>query len=295
MKDSNIPEVIVKAKDPLPEENGLCDSVWACLLNDYIDEEIVNYDAATKITSGQKEKPRRKSRSRSLTRKEKLKKRLGKNTLEEDRDAEKTDAVTYSDEASKVRTNQTSREEPPEELQKEVRTTEGPEAGAHETTSTVEDKEVSKGSSADVKETTNHKEQSPPTAPAKKDKVRSVLPRPPSALGKSSTNPFDDAGALPRSAPDAPGSSKGNLDAKREAPQERRQRKNKPKSAKIKPPTTPAKKAASEPDGEAGSSHVRSIEDYQKNVLESRRRAERKLALKRIREIKSKLAAKADP
>jgi hypothetical protein len=45
----------------------------------------------------------------------------------------------------------------------------------------------------------------------------------------------------------------------------------------------------------ASSAQFASIEEYQQSVLDSRRRAERKVALKRIREIKAKLSTKEDP
>eukprot|EP00980_Cylindrotheca_fusiformis_P028533 scaffold22607_cov123-Cylindrotheca_fusiformis.AAC.30 len=48
-------------------------------------------------------------------------------------------------------------------------------------------------------------------------------------------------------------------------------------------------------EAHVSASQFSSIEEYQNNVLESRRRAERKLALKRIREIKAKMGTKEDP
>jgi hypothetical protein len=235
---------VVDVLEPQPEETGMFDSLWACLLNDYIDEEYnTNYSKKQLSRS-------RKDRSTSRSRRQKDNSKMKK--VKEGRDVEERDEGFFFNQL---------REEAPEEC------------------TNVESSSQNEKSPDKLNEEDYGIIEEIPSGPSLSD-----------AFVESSTNPCDDdtfnsKPDVPK-APDAPGTFMNSIKMESDSQKKTKETEKKRRSQKIENPTRADIDALS---------HFRSIQEYQKSVLESRRRAERKLALKRIRETKAKLVSKADP
>lgn len=350
----NWPSVVVK--EPRSEDATFCDTMWACLLNDY-DAEDDNSTVYSALSAAEKYTTEdAKSKSRRL-KKEKAKRKAKEDGREETADSDSAEepedsAKQNRDEAptdgSRMQQSKSSEhvESPDVTHDQQV-----PSAPSHEkappsppaksTTDPEDTNEIqrmrekstvnrrasnsrervlpvqksrkklalekeksqrstrisSKAKGGPDKETSPEKERSQRNKRTTSGAVRVPPPREkekPQRRSRTSRKPPQENKRVSKSTRatrtiDAFASEKSpsSTRVKRTipAPLEKEKSRRSMRESKTAPTDAPA----------ISSSQFSSIEEYQQSVLESRRRAERKLALKRIREIKAKLATKEDP
>jgi hypothetical protein len=322
------PNVVVK--EPRPENATLCDTLWACLLNDY-DAEDDNSTVYSTLSDAHIDTTKEKSRSRGVKNEKRRSKddggEVGKDSHDEDEsrdhaknsreeppsepstqakapeDAESPDAPhdrqipsapSHEDappslsakkpsdpedtnEIQRMRKESTNRWLPsdPIDSERELLVQKSRKKLALETEKSQRSKRSSRSRSQKSKRT------SVTGAPREKEKSQRRA-----RASRTNTHDKNKVVKSMRNAMtiDPLANERANRTAAAPLEKEKSMR-NVGDSSRTVPTDAPV----------VSSSQFASIEEYQQSVIESRRRSERKLALKRIREIKAKLATKEDP
>lgn len=332
--------VVVKA--PRPEDATLCDTLWACLLNDY-DAEDDNSTVYSTLSDAHIDTTKKKSKRRGV-----------KNDKRRPKD-DGTEVETDSDDEEESRDHaKNSRQEPPSDPSTHEKAPEDaespdaphdmqiPSAPSHEAAppsppvKRPSDPEDTNEIQRMRKESTNR---GPPNDPIDSERELPVQKsRKRLALGKEKSQ-RSKRSSRSSGAPEKERSQRSKRTSGTGAPREKEKSQRRARASRntthdknkavksmratmtIDPfanekstismganrtaaaPLEKEKSKRSVGDSRTvptdapvvSSSQFASIEEYQQSVIESRRRAERKLALKRIREIKAKLATKEDP